>query len=251
MQPAAAGQRPLDDDQRGARRIDLQNGFMAPGQPAEVAPAREIVPSVNRLARADAEHNATLASLMVMFADVLSTDEMIAVAERGADRRGRGVTALADSIEDRFAAETEVLRAPTDAQEGIRRTWYFACRDERLAPRQSDPPPLLFALDAELGIADRYRLDCLAGATAHGAGGLSYSGSHIGCRSGCGGSGCGGGDGAAVAGAAAAAEPAWQTYAPRTADFSAFRKFNAWRVTELRRPSNKATWLHVFVREHR
>ena len=91
----------------------------------------------------------------------------------------------------------EAMRAPTDAQEGIRRAWYFACRDERLPPRQSDRLPLLFGLDAELGIADgfRYRLDCLAGATADGAGGLSYCGSHIGCSSGCGGSGCSGGDG--------------------------------------------------------
>jgi ureidoacrylate peracid hydrolase len=32
--------------------VDLQNGFMAPGQPAEVAQAREIVPNVNCLARA-------------------------------------------------------------------------------------------------------------------------------------------------------------------------------------------------------
>jgi len=32
--------------------VDLQNGFMAPGQPAETAQAREIVPNVNRLAGA-------------------------------------------------------------------------------------------------------------------------------------------------------------------------------------------------------
>lgn len=32
--------------------VDLQNGFMAPGQPAEIAPARDIVPTVNRLAAA-------------------------------------------------------------------------------------------------------------------------------------------------------------------------------------------------------
>src|SRR6516165_113173 len=32
--------------------VDLQNGFMAPGQPAEIVQAREIVPDVNRLARA-------------------------------------------------------------------------------------------------------------------------------------------------------------------------------------------------------
>jgi ureidoacrylate peracid hydrolase len=32
--------------------VDLQNGFMAPGQPAEIAAARDIVPNVNRLAAA-------------------------------------------------------------------------------------------------------------------------------------------------------------------------------------------------------
>jgi ureidoacrylate peracid hydrolase len=32
--------------------VDLQNGFMVPGQPAEIAQAREIVPNVNRLASA-------------------------------------------------------------------------------------------------------------------------------------------------------------------------------------------------------
>jgi ureidoacrylate peracid hydrolase len=36
--------------------IDLQNGFMAPGQPGEIGLAREIVPNVNRLA--DALRNA-------------------------------------------------------------------------------------------------------------------------------------------------------------------------------------------------
>src|SRR5215470_11921301 len=94
----------------------------------------------------------------------------------------------------------EGMRAPTDAQEGIRRAWYFACRDERLAPRQAYRLPLLFALDAELGIADgfRYSLDCISGAAAAHADGSSYCGSHIGCSSGCGGfggcsSGCGGG----------------------------------------------------------
>jgi ureidoacrylate peracid hydrolase len=32
--------------------VDLQNGFMAPGQPAEIAAAREIVPDVNRISAA-------------------------------------------------------------------------------------------------------------------------------------------------------------------------------------------------------
>src|SRR5262249_61025165 len=32
--------------------VDLQNGFMAPGQPAEISTAREIVPNVNRISTA-------------------------------------------------------------------------------------------------------------------------------------------------------------------------------------------------------
>ena len=40
--------------------VDLQNGFMTPGQPAEVAQAREIVPNVNRLARATRAAGATV-----------------------------------------------------------------------------------------------------------------------------------------------------------------------------------------------
>ena len=32
--------------------VDLQNGFMAPGQPAEVPAARDIVPNVNRISAA-------------------------------------------------------------------------------------------------------------------------------------------------------------------------------------------------------
>src|SRR5690348_15650365 len=32
--------------------VDLQNGFMAPGQPAEIPVAREIIPNVNRISAA-------------------------------------------------------------------------------------------------------------------------------------------------------------------------------------------------------
>src|SRR5579859_3229607 len=32
--------------------VDLQNGFMAPGQPVEIPAAREIVPNVNRISAA-------------------------------------------------------------------------------------------------------------------------------------------------------------------------------------------------------
>jgi|SRR5271157_2511787 len=40
--------------------VDLQNGFMAPGQPAEIPVARAIVPNVNRLAEATREAGGTV-----------------------------------------------------------------------------------------------------------------------------------------------------------------------------------------------
>src|SRR5436309_1183690 len=42
----------LDPKKTALVVVDLQNGFMAPGQPAETPNAREIVPAVNRLAGA-------------------------------------------------------------------------------------------------------------------------------------------------------------------------------------------------------
>src|SRR5438034_246684 len=65
--------------------VDLQNGFMAPGQPAEIAEARDIVPNVNLLAGATRdEHNATLGALLVLFADVRSTGEMVTLLQKHA-----------------------------------------------------------------------------------------------------------------------------------------------------------------------
>jgi ureidoacrylate peracid hydrolase len=43
--------------------VDLQNGFMAPGAPVEVPVAREIVPNVNRIARALRDAGGTVAYL--------------------------------------------------------------------------------------------------------------------------------------------------------------------------------------------
>lgn len=75
--------------------VDLQNGFMAPGQPAEIPLARDIVPNVNRISTAlrkagglvvyiqntatynDEEHNATLGNMLAMFADVMTADEVV------------------------------------------------------------------------------------------------------------------------------------------------------------------------------
>ena len=97
----------------------------------------------------------------------------------------------------------EAMPSPTRAQDGIRRTWRIACAREGITPRAPDRLPLLFAIDAQLAVADGfiYRLDCSGSALRDG--GAPYCASDIGCTSGCAGdsgagsdsSGDGGGDG--------------------------------------------------------
>jgi hypothetical protein len=88
--------------------------------------------------------------------------------------------------------------------EGLRRCWWWACREEHLDPRQPTRLPLLFALDAKLGIADgfHYTPDCSAlRDKADGIGGSAYCGGDFGDASfdggtdGFGDSGGGDGDG--------------------------------------------------------
>ena len=100
----------------------------------------------------------------------------------------------------------EAMRSPTQASDGIKRTWRLACAREGIDPRRPQRLPRLFAMDAALLIAGGfiYQLDCLA-AGRDGATGAGFCASHIGCGSGCsgdsgssdgdGGSGCGGGCG--------------------------------------------------------
>jgi len=55
--------------------------------------------------RADEEHNATLAIMMMMFADVCSTDEMIALLQcHTTPVAGAAEAAMGDTIEARFLA---------------------------------------------------------------------------------------------------------------------------------------------------
>ncbi len=55
-----------------------------------------------------------------------------------------------------------VLSADRKGNEGLRRCWWWCCKEENLNPRNPTRLPLLFALDAKLGIGDgfRYTLDC-------------------------------------------------------------------------------------------
>lgn len=106
---------------------------------------------------------------------------------------------------------------------GLRRVWWFACKEENINPLKATRLPLLFALDAKLSITDgfRYAVDCtsLRRMTDEGANStIVYCGGDFtdssfdgttdgfadatssdtggghgdGCSSGCGGGGCGG-----------------------------------------------------------
>lgn len=98
------------------------------------------------------------------------------------------------------------------AHAGLRRCWWFACKEDSINPRAPTRLPLLFALDAKLGIDDgfHYALDCKkqpgrlgrgddgGGATVHCGSDLAASSSDDSFGGGCGGGGsdggsCGGG----------------------------------------------------------
>jgi hypothetical protein len=56
----------------------------------------------------------------------------------------------------------EVLGRDARCNDGLRRAWYWACKEESIAPRAPTRLPLLFALDKKFGIEGgyRYEADC-------------------------------------------------------------------------------------------
>ncbi len=58
----------------------------------------------------------------------------------------------------------EALGTQARVNDGLRRAWYWACRDEAIQPAAPTRLPLLFALDAKLAIAGGYAYlpDCAA-----------------------------------------------------------------------------------------
>src|SRR5512135_945995 len=116
-----------------------------------------------------------------------------------------------DKAFGRFMHHTpvEAMSSPHLATAGIRRTWFHACRIEGIDPKQPSRLPLLFALDAQLGVAQGffYTLNCANTATSSSntfcASSIGCGGSDSGCAGdtgggdsgGDGGSGCGGGCG--------------------------------------------------------
>ena len=58
----------------------------------------------------------------------------------------------------------EVLARDAKRNDGLRRSWYWACKEESIDPRKPSRLPLLFALDAKFGVAGgfAYVPDCSA-----------------------------------------------------------------------------------------
>lgn len=85
----------------------------------------------------------------------------------------------------------EAMKNRTFAQEGIKRAWRLACFRESINPKHPHKLPLLFALDAQLAIADGfvYELNCRQKDSGQCA-------SHIGCSTGSSGGGSSGMDSA-------------------------------------------------------
>jgi hypothetical protein len=104
----------------------------------------------------------------------------------------------------RFLHHTPAVALGSDRQnnEGLRRVWWFACKEENIDPRKPTRLPLLFALDGKLKLADgfAYAANCRAlrerqDGTAHCAADFG-DGSIDGCTDGFGDTGsCDGGDG--------------------------------------------------------
>lgn len=110
-----------------------------------------------------------------------------------------------------------VMSSNKKKNEGLRRCWWYVCREENIDPREPTRLPLLFALDAKLSIAEgfTYVPDCggVKREGDHGGGTSPYCGGDFSSDSfdggtdgfadggadgsggdGCGGGGCGGGD---------------------------------------------------------
>lgn len=76
----------------------------------------------------------------------------------------RGYAAWCDTAFGRLLHHTpaEILGRDPKRNDGLRRTWYWCCKEEGINPRQPTRLPLLFALDTKFAIEGGYRYlpDC-------------------------------------------------------------------------------------------
>jgi hypothetical protein len=83
------------------------------------------------------------------------------------------------------------------AAAGLRRCWWHSCKEEHINPKSPTRLPLLFALDAKLGIAGgfMYALDCGTAPQGEERGAATHCGAELSSSCGDADGGAGGGDG--------------------------------------------------------
>ncbi|HEX6703476.1 MAG TPA: hypothetical protein VF169_01845 [Albitalea sp.] len=109
----------------------------------------------------------------------------------------RGYEAFCRRAFGRLLHHTPAEVMPPDGKQyesrraGLRRAWYWSCREEGIDPRKPDRLPLLFALDTTLAIAGGYKYvpDCKLLGSGRGD---THCAAGFGCGSSCGSSGDGG-----------------------------------------------------------
>lgn len=76
----------------------------------------------------------------------------------------------------------ETMSSPTVAREGIKRTWKLACEKENIDAKNPLRMPLIFAIDAQLNIANGfyYSLDCKDSKSSNSSN-TAYCAGDIGC----------------------------------------------------------------------
>lgn len=79
----------------------------------------------------------------------------------------------------------EAMSTPTLASEGIKRAWRLACAKERIDPASPNRLPLIFAIDAMLGILNGFTYSTNCKDKNSPTSGSGYCASHIGCSGGC------------------------------------------------------------------
>jgi hypothetical protein len=91
----------------------------------------------------------------------------------------------------------EAMESTTQAQEGIKRAWQYACAKEGIDAKDPYLLPLLFGIDKKLGIENGfyYSLDCKKDGSGYCAGHIGCGGGGSSCGGDSGSSGCGGGCG--------------------------------------------------------
>ena len=83
-----------------------------------------------------------------------------------------------DKAFGRFLHHTPAVALGSDQQDnaGLRRTWWYCCREENIDPKKPTRLPLLFAIDGKMNLADGFRYAANCERLRQGGDGTAYCG---------------------------------------------------------------------------